>query len=244
MQYTIKINQLRALQWGLNFQQAGLFAFLYECPSWCQQIDIDGNVYTFVARTMVCEQMPLLTDKPDTVYRLLRVLRDKGLVDHIKQGKRDLVAITELGRTWNRDEDRKNFRELEINPGTIGKISGNAPENFPTEQGKTQEQPTTGAGCRRGTRLPSDWTPPAEFWNEAGRIRPEWAPDQVTTYLQDFADYWTARSDAGAVKRDWLATWRRWLRNQKTPPASAGSQRTRDRSALDIATDMSWAEDL
>lgn len=31
-----------------------------------------------------------------------------------------------------------------------------------------------------------------------------------------YHDYWTARAGANGVKRDWLATWRNWLRNSKT----------------------------
>jgi len=31
MQYTVTINQVKALEWGLNSQQALLFAFVYGC---------------------------------------------------------------------------------------------------------------------------------------------------------------------------------------------------------------------
>lgn len=64
----------------------------------------------------------------------------------------------------------------------------------------------------RGTRLPSDWTLPAE-WRAWARA--EYPTVDVDLEAAKFADYWHARTGAGATKADWLATWRNWVRNAR-----------------------------
>jgi hypothetical protein len=60
----------------------------------------------------------------------------------------------------------------------------------------------------RGSRLPADWQPTdadAEFARSilsyAHRVE-----------IEKFRDYWTAKAGAQAVKADWSATWRNWVR--------------------------------
>lgn len=76
---------------------------------------------------------------------------------------------------------------------------------------------------RKGSRLPDDWTLPDD-WRQ-------WALDQglvpgyVKTTADKFRDYWCAKPGAGAVKLDWKATWRNWVRNDigRNPRAASRS---------------------
>jgi hypothetical protein len=85
---------------------------------------------------------------------------------------------------------------------------------------KTTPQKTekTPSATPRGTRLPEGWEPtdktldwcaheliPGGRWSESSRvfIRREHAK---------FTDYWTAKAGRDAVKLDWDATWRNWMR--------------------------------
>ena len=58
--------------------------------------------------------------KPDTAYRHLKALADLKLIDYKKQGLKDCIAITELGKSYvgnKSEETRKQIRkESEINP--------------------------------------------------------------------------------------------------------------------------------
>lgn len=96
----------------------------------------------------------------------------------------------------------------------------------------------------RGTRLPSDWQPGPEFFSAAHEIHPRLSNLQVVEIANRFRDYWVAESGQRAVKLDWLATWRNWVRRERgipaPPPGNPGSQPTRDVSAAEIATDTSW----
>jgi hypothetical protein len=61
----------------------------------------------------------------------------------------------------------------------------------------------------RGTRLSPDWGPSAlavAYATERGL-----AEEQVSHEAEKFRNYWTAKTGAGATKRDWEATWRNWI---------------------------------
>lgn len=63
--------------------------------------------------------------------------------------------------------------------------------------------------ARRGSRIPPDFTVTEDMKQWAR----EHTPDVDGWYeLQEFKDYWTARTGRDATKRDWVATWRRWMR--------------------------------
>jgi len=76
--------------------------------------------------------------------------------------------------------------------------------------GISNPSPTEKGGPRkRGTRIPEPFMLTHDMR--------EWAATEVPTVDVDastrrFVDYWRAESGAKATKRDWVATWRNWLR--------------------------------
>jgi DNA-binding PadR family transcriptional regulator len=152
MQYTLSINQTKALEWGLNAQQALLFSFVYECPSWCKAVTKDDTVFYALSKQKIVDELPLLTDKIDTAYRLLKQLAAKGMIELSHTSSITLVRLTDIGKTWNHDhkgsekypsKGRKNIR------GKVGKISEQGrkkiregSENSPTNQ-DTSNQDTS-----------------------------------------------------------------------------------------------------
>jgi hypothetical protein len=82
-----------------------------------------------------------------------------------------------------------------------------------------------GKSAARGTRLPTDWKPSPEDVAYCKTERPDLLPSLVA---QNFFDYWTAKSGQAATKVDWSATWRSWVRKERTenaprPPAVGGN---------------------
>lgn len=146
MQFTVTINQAKALEWGLNSQQALLFAFVYECPSWANPIKTDAGIYFALSKAKIVEELPLLTEKPDTAYRLLKALHEAGLIELSSTSSITLVRLTDKGKEWNRKLDgsekfptsnsldgRKKIRSTsEKSPSMVGKKSEPRSENFPT----------------------------------------------------------------------------------------------------------------
>jgi uncharacterized protein YdaU (DUF1376 family) len=64
----------------------------------------------------------------------------------------------------------------------------------------------------RGTRLATDWELSEEQKQFCKQERPDLDPIKVS---DGFRDYWIAVAGAKGVKKDWDATWRNWVRNQK-----------------------------
>ncbi|WP_372835953.1 hypothetical protein, partial [Pontibacterium sp.] len=83
MQYMLNINQVRMVEWKLNLQQAVLFAFLYEVPSWADPVVVDGVGYFRVTKQEVAEALPAISTKPDTIKRYMAALESTGLIRRV-----------------------------------------------------------------------------------------------------------------------------------------------------------------
>ena len=101
MRKTSFINNSKCLEWGLNMQQGALFDLLNQLHAWAEPISIDGEVYYWASRQMICNQIPLAYNKVDTVYRALKTLSKKGLINYKKHGEKDCISLTAKGKEWN-----------------------------------------------------------------------------------------------------------------------------------------------
>lgn len=127
MRYSLYINQPVAIELGMeNTIEAILFDYLIIAPTWAEPIIVDNQVYYWVARQKICDEHPLLDLKPDTVYRYLKKLNDKGLIHYIKQGKKDCICITKIGKKYITNT------MSEKNPSKFGKKSEKDSEKNPT----------------------------------------------------------------------------------------------------------------
>lgn len=128
MKYTITINQNRSVEWKLTASESIVFSWIYELPSWADKMEYNGTTYYFGSRNVACKELPIITDKIDTMYRLYKSLEKKGLISMVLLQKKDYIAITEKGKQWYYDnelpshgkkseEARNEIRESsEINP--------------------------------------------------------------------------------------------------------------------------------
>lgn len=131
MRYTIHINAVKCQEWGLNLNQGALFDLLNQASSWAKPVVIDNEVYYWISRNMIIDEIPLAYSKPDTVYRAFKDLSEKGLIVHVKQGQKDLIRLTEKGKEWN-------AKNSEINPN-VGNKSDILPK---TDQKNSEINPT------------------------------------------------------------------------------------------------------
>lgn len=139
MRYTHSINAVKCLEWDINLAQGALIDLINQASSWAKPHVIDDEVYYWISRNKIIDEIPVAYSKADTVYRSIKSLAEKGIINHIKSGKRDLINLTEKGKSWNvkstdiGDAKLGNKSELaensEINPSKLGNKSENTPKN-------------------------------------------------------------------------------------------------------------------
>jgi len=138
MKYSLNINQPKAIELGLNLTQAIIFDMLVTAPAWANTVIIDGEVYFWVSRMTIVEELPLLGLKPDTVYRNLKKLADLGVIDYKKDGKKDCINITPKGKSYLIREDNNS----DINPKKLGYKSEKNSDLNPTDKNTNIHQDT------------------------------------------------------------------------------------------------------
>jgi uncharacterized protein YdaU (DUF1376 family) len=76
---------------------------------------------------------------------------------------------------------------------------------------------------KRGTHIPKDWVPSPELlaWAQVAGLN-----GSASLEADNFKDYWLARADKAALKRDWNAAYRTWVRRaiKDQPPPLAPQQ--------------------
>lgn len=160
MMFNIHINQVKALEWQLNAQQALVFSLVHQLPTWADVVHINGESWYHLSKQKLVDELPILTDKPDTAWRYLKQLVEKGVIEMTTIQNRTHIRVTEIGLEWNRgaadeagkvnsakvgrkSKGRKNFRGSEANPNLGNESEGGkdfqASEKSPGEVGKISE---------------------------------------------------------------------------------------------------------
>lgn len=101
MRYSTTIDNVTSIKWGLNIQESYLFAFIIEANTWADKIIIDDELYFFLSRNKVVEDIPLLTGKPDTIYRFYKKFQELELIKYRKSGLKDCILLKEKSLQWN-----------------------------------------------------------------------------------------------------------------------------------------------
>lgn len=74
---------------------------------------------------------------------------------------------------------------------------------------KTKRQTARQAAAARATRIPEPFVVTPEMVTWAREHAPHVDGARET---ERFVDFWRAKTGQGATKRDWVATWRNWMR--------------------------------
>ena len=143
MRFSTTLNNQKCMEWKINATQGILVALLYEANAWANEEIIDNKTYYFVSRNLILKELPMFFEKADTVYRNLKILAEKGIIEYIKHKGKDLIRLTEKGKSWNfiesniedNSEKNPNFdSNSEKSPSKFGKKSENNSEKNPTNK--------------------------------------------------------------------------------------------------------------
>lgn len=163
MRITSYINNVKCLEWGLNLAQGALFDLLNQVQSWAEPVYLDGEVFYWVSRQMIIREIPVAYSKPDTVYRALKFLAEKELIDYIKDGSKDCIKLTQKGKEWN----------SEINPNQLG----NKSENQPKLGNKSEK---TRKNIRKSSEInPTYKTTNNQTTNDQKKVDPQYRIDEL-----------------------------------------------------------------
>ena len=78
---------------------------------------------------------------------------------------------------------------------------------------------------RKGERLPEDFEPDEKSWKVMAEHFPE---IDLKLETHAFRDYWNSATGSNAVKKDWHAAWRNWIRNSHKRAKPKFQQRETD----------------
>lgn len=126
--------------------------------------------------------------------------------------------------------------EAKENPGE----RSNSVEREGAQASATPREPRRAVPA--GTRLPPDFVLPQPWGEWALQERPGWTPEKVRSVAEQFRDHWHAKAGREALKADWLATWRNWVRREsvmngtpRKPEEKPLSQLLAERDAAEAA---------
>ena len=263
MRYNLFINQVKVMEWGLNLAQASVFSVLNEAYSWASSTIFDGEVYYWFSKAKLIEELPVVTDKPDTIVRHLAALEKAGLIRRkviVDDNKTFLyIAITEKGKQWNvapnlfdlaESEGGKNIRpsgnESETPRKNIPDPSEKSPTNTITSNPITSDPISLDSGepnakpkkSKRGSSVPDEFLVDQRMldWLDENEIKTDWR-----TETSNFLDHHRAK---GSKMADWVAAWRTWMRNSvkfarpAVPVAAPGKAQVSD--SLSNIHDTDW----
>ena len=204
-----------------------VWAFLLEQASASDERGAFGDVD--------CESLDCLLGLDDgSTAAIMLAMEGRGLVEggsvsawEKRQPKRERVDenSTERSRAFRQKKHQETPEDNDATPSNATQHQETPRVEKRREEEKTEEAPS--AKSPRGTALPKDWELPGDWrtWAEGAR------PDvDVLTVADSFRDYWVAKPGKDGRKADWLATWRNWVRNQR----SGSAQRPQSAAAVGV----------
>jgi uncharacterized protein YdaU (DUF1376 family) len=170
----------------------------------------------------------------------------------------EFFQLTESG--WinlRADKEIEHYHSKIEQASKAGKASAEARASRRSTDVLTDVQPTnnhkpitnnhktlTNVESTRASRLPDNWEPTDAMVQFCKTERPELKLKDVA---DQFRDYWIAQAGAKGRKVNWDATWRNWVRNQRTAPASFKPyENAKDKSrreAMEILTGIGKQDD-
>lgn len=196
-------------------------------------------------------QLPALEDtafalrmSEKETWELIETLTKHGLLDAVGNGHE---PHNWNGRQYKSDvstERVKRFRKRQRNAeGNDDETGEETPPETETEQRQNRAEraeepeppkaPRKRAASTQGKRLPEDWKPNPDLLTWAMNERKDLDMQRV---IDSFTDHWRAATGQKATKRDWDATFRNWVRNERSHKAN-GTGRTHQGAVRETAAD-------
>lgn len=107
MKNSTYINNQKSIEWGLIVNQAALLDYLIgihrRIAATYQHWEKIGVISMSIDYQSICDDLPLFYKKPNTVYKALKTLIDKGLIIHHRlsiQNRIECISVSSKGLTF------------------------------------------------------------------------------------------------------------------------------------------------
>jgi uncharacterized protein YdaU (DUF1376 family) len=189
---------------------------------------MEHGIYRQLIDWYFLDEKPIPKETQVVMRRLRLGSDDLHLLQNVLE---DFFNLTENGYVHSRIEYDLNEYQTQFAKNRVNGKQGGRPKktqvvlkNNPSEtQNNPNHKPITNNHkpitnvVARGTRLANDWILPDEYAEFCKTERPELNAIQVSLAFKDF---WISKAGKDGVKLDWFATWRNWVRNQKSNGAN------------------------
>lgn len=236
MTYGFTIDQEFAIINELSLVQVSTLAAFMTLPIWSKTVAIDGFVWYQYSEEKMAEDFPLLFGVAKRCYKNITELADMGFVELTKLGRIKYVRFTSRCADWN----KKKEQIWSNSPKTDQKQSENGPENGPKTdrviidyniinsnienkpadgglfEGQADFKPVVVTAPRGTSEQSACLFANSRFANyelfKAQFTSQEFQGVDIAYYYGAVSD-WSASN--GAKKKDWIATVRNFIRNDK-----------------------------
>lgn len=233
MNYSTYIDNVKMIEWKLSYQEAALVDWFQRLHVWADTIVFNGINYYFASRNKAVEDNPVITEKPDTMYRYYKSLAQKGIILYLKADGKDYIAFTQKGKTWG------IIRTSDSNPNELGQASENNSDSNPTYK-NTNTNKNTNNKKGKAQKISPTQSPPDDE-DLFGKIQKE-SPLRKSLFLNSAyfemsifksklkelnglgvdleyyhrqIDNWSTAKNQMRTGRGWIATARTWMERDK-----------------------------
>ena len=176
-------------------------------------------------------QLAVLAGAPsDQIAAMLGELEQAGVFSRTRAGviySRKMTSMSKKAATARNNGRKGGNPNLSKQTENIPLDKGEDNTGLKTQKPEARSQREKEEGKpsskkQRGSRLPKDWVLPQDWGDWA--LGEGWPEPVIRAEADKFRDYWHSIAGQKGVKLDWLATWRNWMRNSKTPKIITGGQ--------------------
>jgi hypothetical protein len=126
MKYNIIINQKLCVDQNISLKAGALLDLFSELSTWANPEVFKDGVYYQLAYNKILTELPLVFKTKDTMYRFVKELKDKDLIEQQKKGvnQQNFIRLSGKGKAALRVGNKSEpYQGSEINPKRVGKKS-------------------------------------------------------------------------------------------------------------------------
>lgn len=225
------IGDIQAKTGHLSLAEFGAYDRLLDhCYSTERPLPLDLDACCRIARAMGKDERKAV----ESVLAQFFIQTNDGyiqtrVIEMLAEAKPKIEASRANGKLGGRPKKNQFCEETETQekPGGFSEETEIKPsENL--SQSQSQISPSLRSGDVRASRLPTDWVLPDDWRQWARAERSDMDLDRAAA---SFADYWHGKAGKDGRKADWAATWRNWVRNERSIPPSRASPQPKHAAA-------------